>query len=82
MVLFKYFLMKNQPAALPTKFSSLSINELQAANSSIQIIIKQKSVSDKLGKYSHYMAKERAMISRFAAENGPTCASCLFAFSL
>ena len=33
MTLLKYLSVKNPPAALPTKVSSLSVNELQAANS-------------------------------------------------
>ena len=70
--LLKYFLVKNPPAALPTKVPSLSVIELQAANSSVQKTIEQKSISNSRGKYNHYMAEERAMIGKYAAENGPT----------
>ena len=75
MALLKYFSVKNPPAALPTKVSSLSVNELQAANSSVQKIIERRSVPNRCGKYNHYTAEERAMIGRYAAENGPTRAS-------
>ena len=54
--------LKNSPAALPTNVSSLKVNELQAANSSVQKISEQKSASDRSGKCNNYTAEERAMI--------------------
>ena len=58
MALLKYFSVKNPPAPLPTKVPSLSVSEFQAANSSVQKIIEQKSISDRRGKYNHYTAEE------------------------
>jgi len=44
MALLKYFSVKNPPAALPIKVSSLSVNELQVANSRFYKIIEQISI--------------------------------------
>ena len=72
MALLKYFSVKNKPAALPSKVSFLSIDELQAVNSSVQKIIKEKFASNRCRKYNHCTAEERAMLGRYAVENGPT----------
>ena len=83
MALFKYFSVKNPPTtkaslaknpftSLPTEVASLSAHELQAANTGVQKVIDQKLVFDKRGKYNKYTPEERAMIGRYATENGPT----------
>ena len=41
MELLKYFSVKNKPAALPSKVSLLSIDELEAVTSRIQKIIEE-----------------------------------------
>lgn len=57
----------------PTKVSSLSQKEIEAANASVKRCLEPESLeaSRGRGKYNDYSPEERALIGKYTAENGP-----------
>ena len=65
---------------LPTTVSALSSKELKEVNSQVSEVAQSKSSSSACiprdhVNYNKYTPEQRAMIGRYAAENGPTCAA-------
>ena len=85
MSFLKYFLHKannkglssSSPSSLsvllPTGFLSLSSRKLEVTNEFIEKAITATSVSTtSYGKYNQYTPKERAVMEKYTAKNGPT----------
>ena len=65
---------------LPTNVSALSCGKLKEANSRVSEVAQSKSLSSTCisrdhVNYNEYTPEQRAMIGRYAAENGPTRAA-------
>lgn len=75
MALLKY--LKKDDLVLPDKkvCPSLSSKDLKSAGDKIKESLKESESSTKRSKYKSYDAEQRALIGKYAAENGPTRAS-------
>ena len=75
MALLRY-LMKGK-SAFPDKSTcpSLTRKEVDSANECVKDSLQQQKITPSRTKYASYTPQERALIGKYAAENGPTRAA-------